>query len=156
MINNYSYKKFIFFMKVNYDGFSNLELALIIAFVGILILFSTMATNWIIRKKLDFVIYEIDNITNNSNLLSMTSKFNQNTKWVIVKKEYNNKYEKYFEITRNKKTDLFTKKNILYVLDNINKNNIIYITKNGNIIDINTLHNEEDNSRIYGIAIKIN
>ena len=105
MINNYSYKKFIFFMKVNYDGFSNLELALIIAFVGILILFSTMATNWIIRKKLDFVIYEIDNITNNSNLLSMTSKFNQNTKWVIVKKEYNNKYEKYFEITRNKKTD---------------------------------------------------
>ena len=143
-------------MKVNYDGFSNLELALIIAFVGILILFSTMATNWIIRKKLDFVIYEIDNITNNSNLLSMTSKFNQNTKWIIVKKEYNNKYEKYFEITRNKKTDLFTKKNILYVLDNINKNNIIYITKNGNIIDINTLHNEEDNSRIYGIAIKIN
>ena len=143
-------------MKVNYDGFSNLELALIIAFVGILILFSTMATNWIIRTKLNFVIYEIDNITNNSNLLSMTSKFNQNTKWVIVKKEYNNKYEKYFEITRNKKTDLFTKKNILYVLDNINKNNIIYITKNGNIIDINTLHNEEDNSRIYGIAIKIN
>ena len=143
-------------MKVNYDGFSNLELALIIAFVGILILFSTMATNWIIRKKLDFVIYEIDNITNNSNLLSMTSKFNQNTKWVIVKKEYNNKYEKYFEITRNEKTNLFTKKNILYVLDNINKNNIIYITKNGNIIDINTLHNEEDNSRIYGIAIKIN
>ena len=69
---------------------------------------------------------------------------------------YNNKYEKYFEITRNKKTDLFTKKNILYVLDNINKNNIIYITKNGNIIDINTLHYEEDNSRIYGIAIKIN
>ena len=143
-------------MKVNYDGFSNLELALIIAFIGILMLFSIMATNWIIRKKLDFVIYEIDNITNNSNLLSMTSKFNQNTKWVIVKKEYNNKYEKYFEITRNKKTDLFTKKNILYVLDNINKNNIIYITKNGNIIDINTLHNEEDNSRIYGIAIKIN
>ena len=143
-------------MKVNYDGFSNLELVLVIAFIGILMLFSTMATNWIIRKKLDFVIYEIDNITNNSNLLSMTSKFNQNTKWVIVKKEYNNKYEKYFEITRNKKTDLFTKKNILYVLDNINKNNIIYITKNGNIIDINTLHNEEDNSRIYGIAIKIN
>ena len=143
-------------MKVNYDGFSNLELALIIAFIGILMLFSIMATNWIIRKKLDFVIYEIDNITNNSNLLSITSKFNQNTKWIIVKKEYNNKYEKYFEITRNKKTDLFTKKNILYVLDNINKNNIIYITKNGNIIDINTLHNEEDNSRIYGIAIKIN
>ena len=143
-------------MKVNYDGFSNLELVLIIAFVGILILFSTMATNWIIRTKLNFVIYEIDNITNNSNLLSMTSKFNQNTKWIIVKKEYNNKYEKYFEITRNKKTDLFTKKNILYVLDNINKNNIIYITKNGNIIDINTLHNEEDNFRIYGIAIKIN
>lgn len=143
-------------MKVNYDGFSNLELVLIIAFVGILILFSTMATNWIIRTKLNFVIYEIDNITNNSNLLSMTSKFNQNTKWVIVKKEYNNKYEKYFEITRNKKTDLFTKKNILYVLDNINKNNIIYITKNGNIIDINTLYSEEDNFRIYGIAIKIN
>ena len=143
-------------MKVNYDGFSNLELALIIAFIGILMLFSTMATNWIIRKKLDFVIYEIDNIINNSDLLSMKSKFNQNTKWIIVKKEYNNKYEKYFEITRNKKTDLFTKKNILYVLDNINKNNIIYITKNGNIIDINTLHNEEDNSRIYGIAIKIN
>ena len=68
MINNYSYKKFIFFMKVNYDGFSNLELALIIAFIGILMLFSIMATNWIIRKKLDFVIYEIDNITNNSNL----------------------------------------------------------------------------------------
>ena len=143
-------------MKVNYDGFSNLELVLVIAFIGILMLFSTMATNWIIRKKLDFVIYEIDNITNNSNLLSMTSKFNQNTKWVIVKKEYNNKYEKYFEITRNKKTDLFTKKNILYVLDNINKNNIIYITKNGNIIDINTLYSEEDNFRIYGIAIKIN
>lgn len=143
-------------MKVNYDGFSNLELVLVITFIGILMLFSTMATNWIIRTKLNFVIYEIDNITNNSNLLSMTSKFNQNTKWVIVKKEYNNKYEKYFEITRNKKTDLFTKKNILYVFDNINKNNIIYITKNGNIIDINTLHNEEDNSRIYGIAIKIN
>ena len=143
-------------MKVNYDGFSNLELVLVIAFIGILMLFSTMATNWIIRKKLDFVIYEIDNIINNSDLLSMKSKFNQNTKWIIVKKEYNNKYEKYFEITRNKKTDLFTKKNILYVLDNINKNNIIYITKNGNIIDINTLHNEEDNSRIYGIAIKIN
>lgn len=143
-------------MKVNYDGFSNLELVLVIAFIGILMLFSTMATNWIIRTKLNFVIYEIDNITNNSNLLSMTSKFNQNTKWVIVKKEYNNKYEKYFEITRNKKTDLFTKKNILYVLDNINKNNIIYITKNGNIIDINTLYSEEDNFRIYGIAIKIN
>lgn len=38
------------------------------------------------NKKLDFVVSEINNIINNDNSSTIESNFNQDTEWLIVKK----------------------------------------------------------------------
>ena len=73
-------------LKMNNRGFSTIELVLVITFMGVLTLFASKATIWIKTKKLDFVVSEINNIINNDNSSTIESNFNQDTEWLIVKK----------------------------------------------------------------------
>lgn len=140
---------------MNNSGFSTIELALVITFMGFLTMFTNKTTIWIKNKKLDILISEINYIIKDNKKAPIKSKFNQDTEWLIIEKEYNGEYNTFFEIARyNKDTNLFNKNDILYILKNIDKDKI-YLINNGIIIEKNFIYNSKNKyDKIYGIAIK--
>ncbi len=150
----YNCENFMHILKMNNRGFSTIELALVITFMGILTLFSYKATVWIKNKKLDFVISEVNNLIRNNSSISIKSNFNQDTEWLIVRKDFNGEDSIYHEITRYKNTNLFSEIDILYILKKTNDDRM-YITNNGIIISKELINNNKNkNDRVYGIAIK--
>lgn len=144
---------------MNRNGFSNIELVIVIVFMGFLTLITNKATIKIKNRKLDFVINEISSIIEEPKQSSIKSSFNQDTEWLTVEKEFNKEINKYYEIVRYGKTNLFSGSDIIYILEHINGDRIdtsrIYLTDNGTIISEKTIFSGKNkNDKNYGIAIR--
>lgn len=143
---------------MNNHGFSNIELVIVIIFMGFLALITNKVTIKIKNRKLDFVVSEINNIIEKSGQLPIKSDFNHDTKWLIIEKEFNKEINEYYEIVRYGKTNLFSGKDIIYILEHIDGNRVdtsrIYLTDNGAIISEKTIFGSKNkNDKNYGIAI---
>ena len=144
---------------MNKRGFTGIELVLVIIFMGFLTLFTSKATIKIKNRKLDFVVSEINSIIGKSEQLPIKSNFNQDTEWLVVKKEFNKEVRDYYEIIRNGKSNLFSGSDIIYILEHIDGNRIdtsrIYLTDNGAIISEDVIFSgKSKNDKNYGIAVR--
>lgn len=151
------YKKYIRpnNMSSKNNGFARIELLIVILFFIILIILSNLGVKYIIYSRLNLVIEEIkeySNIEFSDQNIKIFSKFNPNAFWSI--KTTQDGKRNFLVISRNNRTGIFNRNELLYILEKTVGYKFIIIS-NDKEVPIESLEDSNDRAHKYYFGIVI-